>query len=328
MRSRSSCTATRAYARGRALVERLREEIPRQFFDVADPGGDRLAHHRARDDQGEAQGRAREVLRRRHHAQAQAAREAEGGQEADEAGRRGRGPAGGVPGRAQPRRGRNDERRPPPLRPPAVLRLSLRLLRLRHARRPARRPPRATSTRCSPSWSSSASSSRPALETVFLGGGTPTFLEPDAAAPPARGAAGSRRADGRGEPGDGHAGACTRCSATAASRGSPWARRASSRTCSRCSSGAPRPDVVRRAFYHLRDASFDNISLDLIYGIPGQSAADLDRDLEAALGAGARAPVLYELEAKPGTRFTHAHGEELSARRRRWRAISSDVVEC
>ncbi len=57
-----------AYARGRALVERLREEIPRQFFDVADPGGDRLAGDRPRDGQGEAQGRARQVLRRRHHA--------------------------------------------------------------------------------------------------------------------------------------------------------------------------------------------------------------------------------------------------------------------
>ena len=32
------------------------------------------------------------------------------------------------------------------------------------------------------------------------------------------------------------------------------------------------PEDVRRAFYHLRDAGFDNISLDLLYGIPGQSA--------------------------------------------------------
>src|SRR5205085_10302907 len=43
------------------------------------------------------------------------------------------------------------------------------------------------------------------------------------------------------------------------------------------------PDDVRRAVYTLRDAGFDNISLDLIYGIPGQEPADLDFDLSEAL---------------------------------------------
>jgi oxygen-independent coproporphyrinogen-3 oxidase len=71
------------------------------------------------------------------------------------------------------------------------------------------------------------------------------------------------------------------------------------------------PDVVRRAFHTLRDASFANISLDLIYGIPGQSAADLDSDLGDALALGPEHLSCYELEAKPGTRFTHAHGAEL-----------------
>src|SRR5213075_1325614 len=71
------------------------------------------------------------------------------------------------------------------------------------------------------------------------------------------------------------------------------------------------PDDVRRAFHTLRDASFDNISLDLIYGIPGQSAADLDADLGEALALGPEHLSCYELEAKPGTRFTHAHGAEL-----------------
>jgi oxygen-independent coproporphyrinogen-3 oxidase len=71
------------------------------------------------------------------------------------------------------------------------------------------------------------------------------------------------------------------------------------------------PDVVRRAFHTLRDASFDNISLDLIYGIPGQSAADLEADLGDALALAPEHLSCYELEAKPGTRFTHAHGAEL-----------------
>ncbi len=71
------------------------------------------------------------------------------------------------------------------------------------------------------------------------------------------------------------------------------------------------PDDVRRAVYLLRDAGFDNISLDVLYGIPGQSTADLDRDLSEALALEPEHMSWYELEAKPGTRFTHAHGEEL-----------------
>ncbi|HEX5467864.1 MAG TPA: radical SAM family heme chaperone HemW [Gaiellaceae bacterium] len=72
------------------------------------------------------------------------------------------------------------------------------------------------------------------------------------------------------------------------------------------------PDDVRRAFYRLRDAGFDNISLDLVYGIPGQEPSDVARDLGEALALGPEHLSCYELEAKPGTRFTHAHGEELA----------------
>ncbi len=80
------------HAHGRAA----QEAHPAPAVRGADPGGDRGAHHRARDDHGDAQGRARQVLRRRHHPQAQAPREAEGGQEADEDGRSRRGAPGGV----------------------------------------------------------------------------------------------------------------------------------------------------------------------------------------------------------------------------------------
>ncbi|HUZ99958.1 MAG TPA: radical SAM family heme chaperone HemW [Gaiellaceae bacterium] len=72
------------------------------------------------------------------------------------------------------------------------------------------------------------------------------------------------------------------------------------------------PDDVRRAFAHLREAGFDNLSLDLIYGIPGQSVADLEADLAAALALEPEHLSCYELEAKPGTRFTHAWGDELA----------------
>lgn len=72
------------------------------------------------------------------------------------------------------------------------------------------------------------------------------------------------------------------------------------------------PDAVRRAFYHFRDANFDNISLDLLHGIPGQSTTALERDIEGALALGPEHVSYYELEAKPGTRFAHAHGDELA----------------
>jgi oxygen-independent coproporphyrinogen-3 oxidase len=71
------------------------------------------------------------------------------------------------------------------------------------------------------------------------------------------------------------------------------------------------PDDVRRAVHTLRDAGFDNISLDLVYGIPGQGPADLEADLADALALEPEHLSCYELEAKPGTRFTHAHGDEL-----------------
>jgi oxygen-independent coproporphyrinogen-3 oxidase len=71
------------------------------------------------------------------------------------------------------------------------------------------------------------------------------------------------------------------------------------------------PADVRRAFIHLRDAGFDNLSLDLIYGIPGQTPEQLADDLAQAIALCPEHISAYELEAKPGTRFTIAHGAEL-----------------
>ena len=87
------------------------------------------------------------------------------------------------------------------------------------------------------------------------------------------------------------------------------------------------PDDVRAAFYHLRDAGFDNISLDLIYGIPGQSAADLRLDLGEAIALGPEHLSCYELEAKPGTRFTAAHGGELEQQAEAMEGYFELVVE-
>ena len=71
------------------------------------------------------------------------------------------------------------------------------------------------------------------------------------------------------------------------------------------------PADVKRAFGHLRAAGFDNLSLDLIYGIPGQTPAHLAADLAEAVALCPEHISAYELEAKPGTRFTVAHGDEL-----------------
>ena len=87
------------------------------------------------------------------------------------------------------------------------------------------------------------------------------------------------------------------------------------------------PDDVRRAFHTLRDALFDNISLDLIYGIPGQEPSDLDRDLAEALALAPDHLSLYELEAKPGTRFTHAWGDELVRQSEAMEGYFERVVE-
>ena len=150
----------------------------------------------------------------------------------------------------------------------------------------------------------------PGLETVFLGGGTPTFTEPAALArllaalPPA----GEVTVEANPET---VTPALVRLLAeggvTRVSVGAQTFRPELLETLER---GAG-PDDVRRAFYHLRDAGFDNISLDLIYGIPGQSAADLDADIDEALALEPEHVSCYELEAKPGTRFTHTHGDEL-----------------
>jgi oxygen-independent coproporphyrinogen-3 oxidase len=88
-----------------------------------------------------------------------------------------------------------------------------------------------------------------------------------------------------------------------------------------------RPDDVRRAVHAMRDAEFDNISLDLVYGIPGQTASDLDADLAEALALEPEHVSCYELEAKPGTRFTHAHGAELDRQAESMESYFERVVD-
>jgi oxygen-independent coproporphyrinogen III oxidase len=148
------------------------------------------------------------------------------------------------------------------------------------------------------------------LETVFLGGGTPTFTAlPDLlrlleALPPAE----EVTVEANPETVTPElALALCRAGVTRVSLGAQSFRPQLLQVLERVAG----PDDVRRAVHHLRDAGFDNISLDLIYGVPGQSTADLEADLADALALEPEHLSCYELEAKPGTRFTHTWGEEL-----------------
>jgi oxygen-independent coproporphyrinogen-3 oxidase len=148
------------------------------------------------------------------------------------------------------------------------------------------------------------------LETIFLGGGTPTFTTlPDLerlleALPPAANVTVEANPDTVTAE---LSGALRKAGVTRISLGAQTFRPELLRVLERVA----QPDDVRRAVHHLRDAGFDNISLDLIYGIPGQSTADLEADLDDALALEPEHLSCYELEAKPGTRFTHAWGAEL-----------------
>jgi oxygen-independent coproporphyrinogen III oxidase len=166
----------------------------------------------------------------------------------------------------------------------------------------------------------------PELDTIYLGGGTPTFTEPAAlerllaALPPAREVTVELNPE----------------------TASPELARLLSRNrVDRVSIGAQSfhmhlldvlerratPADVRRAVHVVRDAGIDNISLDLIYGIPGQRPAELERDLAEALALAPEHLSAYELEAKPGTRFTHAHGAELERQAESMETYFERVVE-
>jgi oxygen-independent coproporphyrinogen III oxidase len=163
------------------------------------------------------------------------------------------------------------------------------------------------------------------LETVFLGGGTPTFTDPAElmrlldSLPPAE----EVTLEANPETVTPELAALLRRRVTRVSLGAQTFEPRLLEVLERRAG----PDDVRRAFYHLRDAKFDNVSLDLVYGIPCQEPADLARDLQVALALGPEHLSCYELEAKPGTRFTHAYGAELERQAEAMEGYFEIVVE-
>jgi oxygen-independent coproporphyrinogen-3 oxidase len=148
------------------------------------------------------------------------------------------------------------------------------------------------------------------LETVFLGGGTPTFTSPDELERLLDGLPPAREVTVEANPETVTPELAGLLSRTRVNRVSIGAQSFNTDLLEVLERRA-RPDDVCRAVYALRDANIDNISLDLIYGIPGQSPSDLQRDLETALALEPEHLSCYELEAKPGTRFAHTFGDEL-----------------
>jgi oxygen-independent coproporphyrinogen-3 oxidase len=164
------------------------------------------------------------------------------------------------------------------------------------------------------------------LETVFLGGGTPTFtaLPELVRLLEALPSAGEVTVEANPETVTPELAQTLRAAGvTRVSLGAQSFQPALLRVLER---GA-QPDDVRRAFAHLRAAGFDNLSLDLVYGIPGQSVADLEADIAAAIALEPEHLSCYELEAKPGTRFTHAWGDELARQAEAMEDYFERVVE-
>ena len=60
---------------------------------------------------------------------------------------------------------------------------------------------------------------------------------------------------------------------------------------------------VERAFAAARAAGFENVSMDLMFGLPGETEAEWRSDLERALALGTDHLSCYNLIFEPGTRF-------------------------
>ena len=148
-------------------------------------------------------------------------------------------------------------------------------------------------------------------DTIFLGGGTPTFTEPAALARLLAGLPAAREVTVEANPETITPALAELLREHGVNRVSLGAQTFQPHLLETLERRAT-PETVRAAVPILRSAGFDNVSLDLIYGIPGQTPPDLERDLAEALALAPEHLSAYELEAKPGTRFTHAHGAELA----------------
>jgi oxygen-independent coproporphyrinogen-3 oxidase len=148
------------------------------------------------------------------------------------------------------------------------------------------------------------------LETVYLGGGTPTFTEPGALARLLGALPAADEVTVEANPETVTPELAELLLRGGVNRVSLGAQSFQGRLLEVLERRAG-PGEVRRAVGALRRAGFDNVSLDLLYGVPGQTPKELADDLEQVLALDPEHLSCYELEAKPGTRFTYHWGDEL-----------------
>jgi putative oxygen-independent coproporphyrinogen III oxidase len=67
-------------------------------------------------------------------------------------------------------------------------------------------------------------------------------------------------------------------------------------------------EAARRAYRCARAAGFEEISVDLLFGVPGQSEADLEADLAEVVALEPDHVSWYELELKPGSALARRPG--------------------
>jgi putative oxygen-independent coproporphyrinogen III oxidase len=158
------------------------------------------------------------------------------------------------------------------------------------------------------------------LATVYLGGGTPTLMRPRRLAPLLE-AVGPHLDDGaevtvEANPETIDRRALADLRAMGVTRLSVGVQSFRSHLLAALDRAAT-PDQARDVVGCARAAGFDDVSIDLLFGVPGQTAADLEADLAEALALDPEHVSWYELELKPGSalarRGTPAFDEDQAA---------------
>ena len=155
------------------------------------------------------------------------------------------------------------------------------------------------------------------LETIFIGGGTPTFMRPDALRTVLRALPDALEVTVEANPETVTPEVVASLREHRVNRVSLGAQSFQQPLLETLERVA-RPDDVRRAVHTLRDAEFDNISLDLIYGIPGQSGDDL-----AAWRSSPSTSPPTSSRRSPARDSPTSMGPSSTGRRRLWRATST-----